>query len=171
MNGDTDQKVEGEVDQDIEVIENQFLTFKINSEQYGVGIAFVMEIIEMIKVTPIPEMPDFIKGVINLRGKVIPVMDIRARFSMEEREYDDRTCIIVVKLEELEIGIIVDTVSEVVNIPKGQIEPAPQISKENEKKFVMGMGKIGDDVTILLDLDKMLFEKDVEKLIEVKDGK
>jgi len=149
------------------VIENQFLTFKIGDEIYGVGIVFVVEIIEMIKITPIPEMQECIKGVINLRGKVIPIMDIRLRFAMEERAYDSRTCIIVVKIEELEIGLIVDTVSEVIDIPADHIQPPPQINRKSEKRFVMGMGRIADNVAILLDVQKMLFDDELEKLKDV----
>src|SRR3972149_6846013 len=102
-----------EEDED-DIQENKFLTFLIGEEYYGVGIEYVIEIIRMIKITPMPEMFNFIKGVVNLRGKVIPVMDVRLRFGLKESEYDDRTCIIVVSIGELEIGLIVDTVSEVI---------------------------------------------------------
>ncbi len=158
---------EDELSNENDIIENQILTIKIGEEIYGVGIAFVVEIIEMIKVTPIPEMQEYIKGVINLRGKVIPIMDVRLRFSMEERAHDARTCIIVVKIGELEIGLIVDTVSEVIDIPADQIQPPPKINRKNEKKFVMGMGRVADNVAILLDINKLLFDEDLEKLKEV----
>ncbi len=160
MENDSD---DGALDSD--VLENKFLTFKIKDEQYGVGIEYVMEIIEMIKITPMPEMHDFIKGVINLRGKVIPVMSVRLRFGLEEKEYDAKTCIIVVKLNDLEIGLIVDTVCEVLEIPQDQIQPPPKLSKKEEQRFVMGMGKVGDEVNILLDVAKLLMEDDILKKI------
>lgn len=159
--GDVSNKAIDEIDSDQEVEdgkENKFLTFKIGDEQYGVGIEHVMEIIGMIKITPMPETQEFIKGVINLRGKVIPVMSVRLRFSMKEKEFDERTCIIVVRVQSQEIGLIVDTVSEVLEIPEDNIQAPPKISNSYGKKFVMGMGKVGENVNILLDLEKLLFE-------------
>ena len=144
-----------------ETTDKKYLTFRIGNEQYGVDIEHVMEIIEMIKITPMPETNEAIKGVINLRGKVIPIMDVRLRFSMEEKEYDARTCIIVVKVRELEIGLIVDTVSEVVEIPQDQIEPPPPVEHNSQQSFVMGMGKIDDEVAILLDLNQLLFRDEL----------
>ena len=137
--------------------DSKFLTFNIGAEQYGINIENVIELIEMIKITPIPETNQYIKGVINLRGKVIPVMSVRARFELPDREYDAKTCIIVVQVNQLEIGLIVDSVSEVVEIPAEEIEPPPPVDKNSSKKFVMGMGKIEDQVTILLNLGNMLF--------------
>jgi purine-binding chemotaxis protein CheW len=123
-----------------------------------------MEIIRIIKITPMPEMFDFLKGVINLRGNVIPVMDVRLRFGLKERDYDDRTCIIVVKIKDLEIGLIVDTVSEVIEIPEGQIEPPPKMHMKSQQKYIMGIGKTGDEVKILLDLNKLLFDEEIQKI-------
>ncbi len=148
-----------------QIVDNKFLTFKIGHEQYGLGIEYVIEIIEMIKITPMPEAEPYMKGVINLRGKVIPVMDIRLRFGMDERKADPRTCIIVVKVDDLEIGLIVDTVSEVVDIPQEHIEDPPKLQKQKEQRFVMGMGKIDDDVHILLDLQILVF---TNSLLEIK---
>ena len=147
-----------------QVEENKFLTFLVGEEQYGVSIENVIEIIEVIKITPMPDMSEYIKGVINLRGKVIPVMSIRSRFALEEREYDEKTCFVVVSMEGFEIGLIVDTVSEVIDIPQNLIDPPPKTQGQKSNQFVMGIGKIGDNVKILLDLSKLLFDEDLEKL-------
>ncbi len=146
-------------DEDQELLDNKFLTFKVSNEQYGIGIEYVIEIIEVIKITPIPDTKDYIKGVINLRGKVIPVMNVRLRFGMEEIEYDSKTCIIVVKVDDLEIGIIVDTVCEVLDIASENIQDSPEIHKKEEQKYIMGMGKVDNEVNILLDLSKLLFDE------------
>ncbi len=138
--------------------EDKYLTFTVGEEDYGIEIKFVVEIIGIQKITDVPDMPKFIKGVINLRGKVIPVMDVRLRFSIDKRDYDDRTCIIVINVCDKLVGVIVDRVSEVLNIPKNQIEPAPQMKKGETSKFLQGMGKISDKVVILLNADKLLFE-------------
>lgn len=138
--------------------EDKYLTFTIGEEDYGFEIKYVVEIIGIQKITDVPDMPHFIKGVINLRGKVIPVMDVRLRFSFEKREYDDRTCIIVINVNEKLVGVIVDRVSEVLDIPKTQIEPAPNMKKNESSKFLQGMGKIAEKVVILLNADKLLFE-------------
>ncbi|MBF0442886.1 MAG: purine-binding chemotaxis protein CheW [Oligoflexales bacterium] len=144
--------------------EHKYLTFKIGEEQYGVGIESVIEIIEMIKITPMPDMNNYIKGVINLRGKVIPVMDVRLRFSMPERAYDEKTCIIVVTMDSLDIGLIVDTVSEVVDISPKQIEPPPKLHSKIEQHYIMGIGKVENQVNLLLDLSKLLFENELERI-------
>ncbi len=154
-------------DDDIDNIDNQFLAFDIGDEQYGIGIAQIMEIIEMVPITPIPNMEHYIKGVINLRGKVLPVMDVRLRFTMEEKEYDAGTCIIVVQINDLEIGLIVDSVSEVVEIKDEEMQRPPNISQDSKKRFVLGMARVEEKVTILLELEKLLYEDDFEKLIEV----
>jgi purine-binding chemotaxis protein CheW len=157
-------------DDEEDVKENKFLTFCLGQEVYGIGIEYVMEIIRVIRITPMPEMYDFLKGVVNLRGKVIPVMDVRLRFGLQERAYDDRTCIVVVKIQDLEIGLIVDTVAEVLEIPEGQIEPPPKMHMKSQQKYIMGIGKTGDEVKILLDLSKLLFEEEIQKIANVGGG-
>lgn len=152
------------LDDDEEIQENQFLTFSIAQEIYAINILNVVEIIRMIKITPLPETYTFIKGIINLRGKIIPVMDIRLRFSLPEKESDDRTCIIVVHIKDVEIGLIVDAVSEVTEIPTANIENMPDINKNSSQKYIQGLGKTGDQVKIILDLDRLLFEEQIEKL-------
>ena len=135
---------------------------------YGLNILNVVEIIRMIKITPIPESLAFIKGVVNLRGKVIPVMDIRLRFGMEEKEYGDRTCIIVVDLEGVEMGIIVDSVSEVEEIQENQIDKMPSVGAGDKQHFIKGLGKTKESVKILLDLEKLLSMKEIEHIAAVK---
>ena len=115
---------------------DKYLTFHLAGEDYGIEIKYVIEIIGIQSITDVPDMPAFIRGVINLRGKVIPVMDVRARFELPNRDYDDRTCIIVVNLDGTEVGLVVDEVSEVADIPIANVEPPPKTSK-NIKNFLM----------------------------------
>jgi len=149
--------------------EGKFLTFILGNEVYGLEIRYVTEIIGIQKITPVPDMPDYVKGVINLRGKVIPVMDVRLRFKMEVRDYDERTCIIVIHTKDTTVGLIVDTVNEVLEISQDQIEATSKFSKGYGNQFMKGMGKIGDDVKILLDAEALLFE-DVAHLGEEPDA-
>ena len=142
---------------------DKYLTFRIASEDYGIAIANVTEIIGIQSITEIPEMADYIKGVINLRGKVIPVMDIRLRFKLPPREYDERTCIVVVEIDGTSVGLVVDTVNEVVDIPEEQVEPAPK-SKRKGGSYIQGIGKIGQEVKILLDINSILYEDELETI-------
>ncbi len=144
---------------------DRYLTFRIAKEDYGIAIANVTEIIGIQSITEIPEMPDHIKGVINLRGKVIPVMDVRTRFKLPPREYDERTCIIVVDIDGTTVGLVVDTVNEVADIPEDDVEPPPK-NKRKGGNYIMGIGKIGKDVKILLDINKILFEEELETISE-----
>ena len=151
-----------------EDMDNKYLTFFLASEIYGVEIAYVTEIIGIQKITNIPEMPDYIKGVINLRGKVIPVMDVRTRFHMEQREYDERTCIIVVDISGTTVGLVVDEVSEVADIPEDQVEPPPMGRQGKGNAFIKGMGKSGDSVKILLNIESLIKEEDLETVMEIE---
>lgn len=135
--------------------EQKYLTFKLAQEQYGVEILKVREIIGVMDITAVPRMPEYMKGVINLRGKVIPVVDLRLKFGLEEMEHTEQTCIIVVDVGR-EIGIIVDTVSEVLDIETGNIEPPPSMGGAVDTAFILGMGKVGDNVNILLDINEVL---------------
>ena len=135
---------------------DKYLTFAVGREDYGIAICHVTEIIGIQKITEVPDMPEHVKGVINLRGKVIPVMDVRLRFRMEQRDYDDRTCIVVVDVNNAAIGLVVDTVKEVADIPANQIEPPPDVSDGNRQLFIQGLGKVGDEVKILLDVGKLV---------------
>jgi len=135
---------------------DKYLTFTVGSEDYGIEIAHVTEIIGTQKITDVPDMPGYIKGVINLRGKVIPVMDVRLRFRMPEREHDDRTCIVVVNVHGTPVGLVVDTVREVADIPENQIELPPEVSQSSSQHYIRGLGKIGDEVKILLDVERLV---------------
>jgi len=148
---------------------DKYLTFYIGTEDYGISIAYVTEIIGIQSITEIPEMPDFIKGVINLRGKVIPVMDVRIRFKLPPREYDERTCIIVVEIDGTSVGLVVDTVNEVADIPEDQIEPPPK-SKRKGGSFIQGIGKIDKEVKILLDINKILYNEELETITETAEA-
>mgnify|MGYP003596611465 CR=1 FL=1 len=123
-------------------------------------------IIGIQQITDVPDLPEYIKGIINLRGKIIPVMDVRSRFKKEPREYDERTCIIVVDIGEISIGLIVDRVSEVLDIPEESVSPPPKVSKNAQNKYVKGIGKIGEDVKLILDCEKLLSEEDIESISE-----
>lgn len=146
---------------------DKYLTFNLAGEDYGIEIAYVTEIIGIQKIVEAPDMPDFIKGVINLRGKVIPVMDVRTRFKLAHRDYDDRTCIVVVNIDENSVGLVVDEVREVADIPESQIEPPPKSGRAQKSSFIKGMGKIDDDVKIILDVGQLLYDDEVDVLAEV----
>lgn len=150
--------------EDEDTQKDKYLTFHLGSEIYAIDIRHVTEIIGILKITPIPEMPEHIKGVINLRGKIIPVMDVRTRFKIESRAYDERTCFIVVHLQGTDIGLVVDTVSEVADIPENQIEPAGAMSQNKGTGFIKGIGKVGEEIRILLDVEKLLFDGDANSI-------
>jgi purine-binding chemotaxis protein CheW len=163
----TDQKGRERIDDDFyddddeDTQKDKYLTFTVGKEDYGIEITHVTEIIGIQKITDVPEMPAYIKGVINLRGKVIPVIDVRLRFRMPEREYDDRTCTVVVSVNGTPIGLVVDTVKEVVDIPENQIELPPEVAESSTQRYIKGLGKIGDDVKILLDVEKLVRNEDI----------
>jgi purine-binding chemotaxis protein CheW len=140
--------------------EGKYLTFSLGDEEYGIGILKVKEIIGMMRITPVPQAPDFIKGVINLRGKVIPVLDLRLRFGMNETGYTERTCIVVVEIDnaqaKLHIGVVVDSVSEVLNIKASDIEDSPSFGTTLSADCILGMAKTGGKVKILLDIARVL---------------
>ncbi len=145
---------------------NKYLLFNIAEEVYGIWIGNVIEIIEMQRITEVPDMPEYIKGVINLRGRVIPVMNLRLRFGMPEKPYDDRTCIIIVSIDNSSMGFIVDTVAEVHGILEKDIEPPPNFKMDPaRKRYISGLGKVGNEVKILFDVKKILQEKEL-KLIK-----
>ncbi len=135
---------------------DKYLTFGLGAEEYGLEILKVREIIGVMNVTAVPRTPDFVKGVINLRGKVIPVMDLRLKFGLPEAEHTEETCVIVVQVGRVEMGAIVDHVSEVLDIPDEHIEDAPAFGANVDTQFILGMGKTADRVTILLDIDEVL---------------
>ncbi len=157
-----------ELAQAVDQKEGKYLTFTLADEEYGIGILKVKEIIGMLPVTAVPKTPEFVKGVINLRGKVIPVIDLRLRFGIEARTYSDRTCIIVVEVEgqsgQVLIGIVVDAVSEVLNIASEEIELAPAFGTRLNTDYILGMAKIDGRVKILLDIDRVLSTGEMAQL-------
>jgi len=139
----------------------KYLTFALAEEEYGLEILKVREIIQMMDITAVPRTPPYVKGVINLRGKVIPVVDLRLKVGMPEAERTDQTCIIVVDIGAVETGIIVDRVSEVLDIAAEDIEDAPSFGAGVNTDFILGMGKTEEKVTMLLDISKLLSHEDV----------
>ncbi|HWQ29991.1 MAG TPA: chemotaxis protein CheW [Negativicutes bacterium] len=145
----------------------KFLTFLLGKEVYAVEIKYVIEIIGIQPITEVPELPDYVKGIINLRGKIIPVMDIRLRFKKEPREYNDRTCIIVVEVAGILLGLIVDNISEVISIPDEEIVPPPEMNKGTENKYIRSIGKVGNNVKLILDCEKLMNCTDVDAISQI----
>jgi purine-binding chemotaxis protein CheW len=145
---------------------DQYLTFRIAAEEFAIAIAAVVEIVGIQHITQIPDMPRWARGVINLRGRVIPCLDIRLRFGMEAREDDARTCIVVVDLAGATVGLVVDTVSEVLSIPAAAVAPPPRIQR-HQSRYVRGLGRVGEAVKILLDLDALLIEEEIAGAVAV----
>ncbi len=142
----------------------KFLTFFLAGEEYGLEILKVQEIIGMMPITPVPRTPSHIRGVVNLRGKVIPVVDLRLKFGMSFKEQNDETCIIVVQANEVQTGIVVDSVSEVLDIPPQAIEDAPSFGSSVNSDYILGIGKAEGKVKLLLDIDKVLTTEDAADL-------
>jgi purine-binding chemotaxis protein CheW len=148
--------------------EGKYLTFSLAKEEYGIGILKVKEIIGMMPITTVPRTPPFVKGVINLRGKVIPVVDLRLKFGMEEIPYTERTCIVVMEVNDrasqVLIGMVVDSVSEVLNIKGADIEETPAFGAKLDTDYILGMAKMNGGVKILLDIDKVLSAEEMVQL-------
>ncbi len=140
---------------------DRYLTFRLADEDYGIGIEHVIEIVGLQKISAVPDMPDFVRGVINLRGKVIPVIDVRTRFRMASKDYDERTCVIVVRVDQNEIGLVVDTVSEVTDIAEANVSDPPRVGHGEQVRYIKGIGKVGTDVKILLDVNLLLAEEEL----------
>jgi purine-binding chemotaxis protein CheW len=136
----------------------QFVTFTLGNEEYAVDILSVQEINRITEITKVPNSPDYVEGVINLRGKVIPVINLRKKFGREEKETDDTSRIIIMEIQEITNGLIVDSVSEVLRIPSSTIEPAPPMSSNISSQFIKGIAKLENRLIILIDLDKLLGE-------------
>ncbi len=144
-------------DDDEDTQKDKYLTFKIGGQYYAVEIRFVSEIVILnTEITKVPDMENFYRGVINLRGRIIPVMDLRLRFGMEETAYDEKTCIVVVNIEEKLTGLVVERVSEVIDIPESEMVDAPVMGKQKGGEFVRSMGKTGESVKIVLDVEKLI---------------
>ncbi|MFN2266764.1 MAG: chemotaxis protein CheW [Desulfonatronovibrio sp.] len=134
----------------------QLVTFKVGSEEFGIEIFSVKEIIRMLNITKVPKAPDFVEGVVNLRGKVIPIIDMRKRFGLDSLNHDKHTRIVVVELEEVMVGFVVDAVSEVLRIPADTVEPPPSVVAGIDAEYIDGVGKLEDRLLIMLDLNKLL---------------
>lgn len=151
--------------------EGKYLTFTLADEEYGIGILKIKEIIGIMPITTVPQTPEFVKGVINLRGKVIPVMDLRLRFGIDAIDYTERTCIIVVEIASqartVLIGIVVDSVSEVLNIKAEDMEEPPTFGAKLNTEYILGMAKLEGRVKILLDIDRVLSIEEVASLENV----
>ena len=143
---------------------NQFVTFAIGSEVYGVEVLRVQEIIGMTQITHVPNAVAFMKGVINLRGAVVPVIDMRLKFGMSEKEYDAFTVIIIVEISDRLIGMIVDTVSDVANIPLETIQNTPHFTAQIATDFVRGIGQLEDKLVIILDVEKILTADEMKNI-------
>ncbi|MCR5792732.1 MAG: chemotaxis protein CheW [Lachnospiraceae bacterium] len=145
----------------------KYMSFRLGNEYYGIGINYVNEIIGIQPITEVPKTEDYIRGLINLRGKIIPVIDVRIRFGKEPVPYNDRTCIIVIEVNRFVVGVIVDTIADVVTIEDQNIVPPPKVGKHSkENKYIYGIGKIGEDVKLLIDPEMLLDEEDIEELME-----
>ena len=142
----------------------QLVTFSIGSEEFGVDILKVIEIIRTMEITKVPKAPAFVEGVINLRGLVIPIIDLRRRFGLAEKAGDSDTRIIVIEINGMSVGFVVDSVSEVLRIPANTVEPAPPVVAGVDSDYISGVGKLEDRLLILLDLDKLLSADDLESL-------
>jgi purine-binding chemotaxis protein CheW len=147
--------------------EGKYLTFFLDDEEYGLEILKVQEIIGLMPITRVPRAPHFLKGVVNLRGKVIPVVDLRLKFGMAEAETTDLTCIIVVQAGGVLSGLLVDRVSEVVDLATTDVAETPDFGASVDTDYIRGMGKSGERVTILLEIDRVLGEQDLEALAAV----
>jgi len=147
-----------------------YLTLRLGKEQYGIPVLKVQEIIGKTEITEVPRMPQYIKGVINLRGKIIPLMDLRLKFNLEEKEYTDRTVFVVLEVhlsdKKRQMGIVVDSVSEVIKPEESMIEPPPRYGFDADSEFIVGMGKQNEKVIMLLDIEKVLSEKEMAFIAE-----
>jgi len=148
----------------------KFLTFQLLNEEYGLEILTVREIIGIMDITTVPQTPAYVKGVINLRGQVIPVIDLRLKFGMPEGEYGKRTCIVVVNVDGLQMGIVVDTVSEVMDIDSASIEATPSFGTRLNTDYILGMGKVQGAVKILLDIGEVLTSEEMVMMEEIAKG-
>jgi purine-binding chemotaxis protein CheW len=150
------------------VKEGKYITFRLGKEEFGIKIEAIHQIIGITDITPIPHTPDYIKGVLNLRGRIIPVIDLRLKFSLEEREYDERTCIIIVEVNKgsikMPIGIIVDFVSEVMTVTRENVEDTPYFGVNLDTAFIMGIAKLEDKIKIILDIDRVLTSEEINVL-------
>lgn len=163
----SDYLVNSLIEEEEDTMKGKYLTFSLGNEFYGIEIKYVTEIIGLQPITEIPELPEHIRGIINLRGKIIPVMDVRLRFRKLFREYNDRTCVIVIDIKDISVGLIVDSVSEVLSIKDEEIVPPPDMSK-NGNKYIKAIGKVGNEVKLILDCNKLLNDNEAQSLENIQ---
>jgi purine-binding chemotaxis protein CheW len=164
MSGILEEFIQGNEDTQ----QGRYLTFNLEKEVFGIEISFVTEIVGLQKISNIPETPDYVKGVINLRGKIIPVIDMRLKFKKSISEYTDRTCIVVIGIQNFAVGLIVDNVDEVISIPEKSIVPPPSYRTGFQNRYIKGIGKLGDNIRLLLDCEKLFVEEEIQTLNKIK---
>lgn len=148
--------------ENVDTQHGRYMTFKCDGDYYGIGINYVNEIIGLQQVTELPYTPDYIKGLINLRGKIVPIVDVRTRFGKQAAEYDDRTCVIVINCEEDTVGLIVDTIADVVTIADEDVLEPPSANHSSNNRYIFGLGKYGSEVKLLIDPAKLIYENETE---------
>jgi len=166
-----DENIKDNNRSEVDFFDGKHLIFNLDERNYGIPIVFVNEIIGLMDITPVPNTPEFMKGVINLRGKIIPVLDLRLKLNMQKRDYDEQTCIIIVDVANDNtkngfVGLVVDMVSEVYKIPDTEIEENFQYGIEGEKNYLTGIGKIKDNVVMLLDIKSVINFKDINQFVK-----
>ena len=161
------EKIIDEVVEDSQV--DRYLAFSVDCTVIGLEINIVSEIISMIPITQVPEAPNYVKGVINLRGKILPVIDMRLKFKKEFIEYSERTCIVVVDMADIPVGLIVDNVEEVLYIPEESIVPPPDFKTGIQNRYIKGIGKIDNQVKLLLDCERILSDEEFEEFSKINE--
>lgn len=159
--------IKEEMVEEEDTLKGRFLTFSLENQVFGIEIKYVTEIIGMQPITQVPEVPVFVRGIINLRGKIIPVIDVRLKFRKEPLEYNDRTCIIVVDIYNISVGLIVDSVAEVMTIMDENIVPPPDYKTGFQNRYIKGIGKVDSDVKLLLDCERLLGDEEIEDLNQI----
>lgn len=155
------------IDNEEDTLIGRYLTFLIGKESYGIELRYAREIVGIQEITEMPEMPEYIKGIINLRGKIIPLMCVRTRFGKEQQAYDDRTCVIVVDFGGMLIGLIVDSVSEVLTLADSDIVAVPQTTMGLSNRYIENIGKVGDGVIMLINTRKLLTDDELDELVNM----
>lgn len=152
----------------VEPMENKFLSFQLEDSVYAIEVKYISGIMSVPPITTVPESPDYMKGIINLRGKVIPVIDLRVKLSREEIDYDERTCVIIVETKDISVALVVDRVREVLNIDDDKISPPPDYKSGMKNKHLLGVAIIGESVILLIDALKLLSDSEIEELSKVQ---
>ncbi|MBL1292481.1 MAG: chemotaxis protein CheW [Thiotrichales bacterium] len=148
------------INQDIQDPLLQWVTFRLDEEKYGINVMAVQEVLKVTEITQVPGAPDFVLGIINLRGNVVTVIDARTRFNLDHRDRDDNSRIVIIEAEDQEVGILVDSVAEVVYMRGSEIEPTPAVGSDDSSKFIQGVNSSGSELLILVELDKLLSEEE-----------